>query len=187
MKKKIIIAGVVLLLIGVWGYSSVSQSSTNTYVEKEWELSSKQIEGISLNKAEQNIKAVIQESDDEKTTISLSGNVSEQAEKALANSISTDNKLDINFSEKGGVKLLVTSEGKDELLLTINLAKDAAFKELDFNMTVGSVSINVPENFDGKYKTKAEGAGEVLAVPQTNETMDSLIQVKTIGSINIEK
>lgn len=187
MKKKVSIVGIILLFIGVWGYTSVSQSSTNNQIEEKWVLTSKQIENISFNKAAQNIKTEIRESDNETTTILLSGKVSDQTEKALATSILTENNLDINFSKKGDVKLFVTSEGKDELMLTIHLAKDTTFKKLNFDMTVGNVVINLPENFDGRYKTTPEGGGEVLGVPKTEETMDSLIQVKTIGNIKIEK
>lgn len=186
VKKKVIVLGVLLLVVGIWGYSSFSQSSTDYEIEKEWELTAKQIEHIKVSKAEQNMKVMVQETDAEKTTVSLSGKVSEQTQEALEKSVITDDKLEMKFS-KGGVRLFVTSEGRDELVLTINLAKDAMFKEISFDMFVGNVLIDLPEHFDGKYKLKAEGDGEVLAVPKTTETMDSLIDVKTIGNIKIEK
>ncbi|MCZ2259984.1 hypothetical protein [Sporosarcina sp. G11-34] len=186
MKKKFIVIGVVLLFVGVWGYTSVSQSNTDIQVGETWELNSKQLQNISFNKVSQNIKTEIKESDNEITTITLSGKVSEKTKTALATSVLTEDSAAINFSKKGEVKLFVTSEGKDELTLSVNLAKDATFKEMNFAMDVGSVVINLPESFDGKYETKAEGDGEV-SVPETGESMDSLIQVKTIGNIEINK
>lgn len=45
-------------------------------------------------------------------------------------------------------------------------------------MSVGNIVVHVPENFDGKYRTKAEDSGEVFWMPKTG---------KTIGNTKIEQ
>ena len=81
-------------------------------------------------------------------------------------------------------------------MLTINLAdpsgSSAAEKPpakkimLAFSM-LGDVSITVPKDFDGIYTLHTNNTGEVLKVPTTNQTSNSVIEVDGYSKISVEK
>ena len=81
----------------------------------------------------------------------------------------------------------MSSQGKDKLYVTISLGKNATFEKIFVDTLVGDVSITVPKDFDGIYTLRTNNTGEVLKVPTTNQTSNSVIEVDGYSKISVEK
>ena len=98
----------------------------------------------------------------------------------------SSDSLYIPFSQHG-FNLALSSQGKDKLYVTISLGKNATFEKIFVDTLVGDVSITVPEDFDGIYTLHTNNTGEVLRVPTTNQTSNSVIEVDGYSKISVEK
>ena len=83
--------------------------------------------------------------------------------------------------------MALSSEGKDKLYVTISLGKNATFEKIFIDTLVGDVSITVPQDFDEIYILHTNNTGEILRVPTTNQTSNSIIEVDGYNKISVEK
>ena len=187
MKKKLLIFIAIVLTVGFLGYTSMVGAQADNPIDITWELNSKDIEKISLIGAEQDVKVEILETEKEKTSITLSGMVSQKGKEQLEETVQKENSLEIKLSEINKLRFMISSEDKDRLTLVLALGKDILLNELNINSVIGTVYIIVPKSFDGKYTLNTNDEGEILEMPETNKTTDTEIIVDTLGDIGVTK
>ncbi|ALS02220.1 hypothetical protein ATZ33_12750 [Enterococcus silesiacus] len=187
MKKKIMILVAVLVTIGFFGYTSFAAGKPASQVDLSWELADSQIEKIALQGAEQEVKVVVNETSNEKTKISLSGKISEENEEFLKGTVKKENSLEIPLAKLNQFRLMTTANGKEPLLFTIDLGKDATYKSLEIDSVVGSVEAKIQAAFEGVYQLETNDQGEVKVVPETKESSKDQIKIDTMGDITVEK
>ena len=95
--------------------------------------------------------------------------------------------IDVKVVKSESDETSVQIEGKDKLYVTISLGKNTTFEKIFIDTLVGDVSITVPKDFDGIYTLHTNNTGEILRVPTTNQTSNSIIEVDGYSKISVEK
>lgn len=187
MKKKLMILAAVLATGGFFGYTGVAGMKTENQVDLSWELNDADIERIALIGAEQDIEVTVLATENEHTRVVLSGNVTEDNEAYLDNTVVKEDRLEITLAELDQFRLMTTANGKDQLTLTVELGKDASYDVLEINSVVGDVQATIQADFDGEYHLDTNEQGEVKAVPETKKTGKEQVRIDTMGDITVEK
>ena len=181
MKKIGIVIGLLLLFVVAGILLTLKRGETTISVKQSWALSSKSIKTLEFYGSKQAIDVKVVKSESDETSVQIEGKVSEES----VNKMSSDS-LYIPFSQHG-FNLALSSQGKDKLYVTISLGKNATFEKIFVDTLVGDVSITVPKDFDGIYTLHTNNTGEVLKVPTTNQTSNSVIEVDGYSKISVEK
>ena len=184
MKKIGIVVGLLLLFVVAGILLTLKRGETTISVKQSWTLSSKSIKTLEFYGSKQAIDVKVVKSESDETSVQIEGKVSEES----ANNISkmSSDSLYLPFSQHG-FNLALSSEGKDKLYVTISLGKNATFEKIFIDTLVGDVSITVPQDFDGIYTLHTNNIGEILRVPTTNQTSNSIIEVDGYSKISVEK
>ena len=162
MRKVFPLLIIIVLLFLLAIFVSLYQSKTTIYVDKSWTIQEKNIESIDLYGTEQPIKVLIDnENKFETTVVSVSGNVSKSTLDTIKKAKNRKSKLYIPFSQKG-FKLITTSIGKDELIVKIQLGRNATFKFININTWNGKITVKVPKNYDGSYDVKLNQGAKLI-------------------------
>lgn len=187
MRKVFPLLIIIVLLFLLAILVSLYQSKTTIYVDKSWTIQEKNIESIDLYGTEQPIKVLIDnENKFERTVVSVSGNVSKSTLDTIKKAKNRKSKLYIPFSQKG-FKLITTSIGKDELIVKIQLGRNATFKFININTWNGKITVKVPKNYDGSYDVQLNQGAKLIECPPTERTMKSVIKIDAYQDTIIER
>lgn len=187
MKKIAFIFISLLLLLGFGIFSTLKKGETKTEIKESWTLSSQAIKNIEFYGSKQPIEVHIKRGTVDKTTVAVEGNVSEEAAQFLSKKVKvTKDSLYIPFSNHG-FTLALSSEGKDKLQVDITLGRDTSFDKVFIDTLVGDVFVTVPQDFDGTYTLHTNQTGEIVTVPDTQETMKSIVEVDGYSKIYVKK
>ena len=177
MKKIGIVIGLLLLFVVAGILLTLKRGETTISVKQSWALSSKSIKTLEFYGSKQAIDVKVIKSESDETSVQIEGKVSEESVNNITKNVKmSSDSLYIPFSQHG-FNLALSSQGKDKLYVTISLGKNATF----------DVSITVPKDFDGIYTLHTNNTGEVLRVPTTNQTSNSVIEVDGYSKISVEK
>lgn len=186
MKKVISILIVMLFFLGLAIYSSLKSGATTVAIDESWTMSSTVIENIEVYGSEQPFELEIIETSQSETTITVEGQVSQSTEDLLKKVEKTGNSFYLPLGQKG-FKLVTVADGKDELKMTIELAKGASFKQIYIDTWNGTVDVTVPKTYDGTYDVILNSGAELTQVPDTSNTMDSIIKIDAYTDVSIKK
>ena len=187
MKKIGIAIGLLLLFVVAGILLTLKRGETTISVKQSWTLSSKSIKTLEFYGSKQAIDVKVVKSESDETSVQIEGKVSEESANNISKNVKmSSDSLYIPFSQHG-FNLALSSQGKDKLYVTISLGKNATFEKIFVDTLVGDVSITVPEDFDGIYTLHTNNTGEVLRVPTTNQTSNSVIEVDGYSKISVEK
>ena len=187
MKKIGIVIGLLLLFVVAGILLTLKRGETTISVKQSWALSSKSIKTLEFYGSKQAIDVKVVKSESDETSVQIEGKVSEESVNNITKNVKmSSDSLYIPFSQHG-FNLALSSQGKDKLYVTISLGKNATFEKIFVDTLVGDVSITVPEDFDGIYTLYTNNTGEVLRVPTTNQTSNSVIEVDGYSKISVEK
>lgn len=117
----------------------------------------------------------------------LVGKVSSKTEKELEQAKVALGSLEIVLSDPSDFKLMPNNDGKSELEMQVFLGKEVSLKKVKIESVVGNMTVTIPQDFQGDYVTSAKNGGAVLAVPETRNTQNKVLEVSTIGDIRIKK
>ncbi|MGL6198909.1 MAG: hypothetical protein ACRC3H_08250 [Lachnospiraceae bacterium] len=186
MKKKLIILAGVVLIIGVLGKIVFANASVDHPISMEWEIQEQNIEAIEFVGCPQKMNVAIQQTEDEITKVQVEGSVSEQIAEDLKDVIFEDGKLCVKLGSTSMVGLEVIPDEDDELVVTIQLGKDATVASYLMGCTE-AVSMQVPEEYEGVFDLDTNNKGTIVNVPETEESDDTVIKVDAVGDIDIVK
>lgn len=187
MKKLVSILLVLLLVLGVGIFATLKKGETKIAIKDSWTLSSQVIKNIEFYGSKQPIEVHIKRGKEDKTTVEIEGKASEETAQLFSKKAKiTKDSLYIPFSNHG-FNLVLSSEGKDKLQVFITLGKDTSFDKVFIDTLVGDVFVTVPRDFDGTYTLHTNHSGEIVAVPDTHETMKSIVEVDGYSKIYVEK
>ena len=173
MKKIGIAIGLLLLFVVAGILLTLKRGETTISVKQSWTLSSKSIKTLEFYGSKQAIDVKVLKSESDETSVQIEGKVSEESANNISKNVKmSSDSLYLPFSQHG-FNLALSSEGKDKLYVTISLGKN--------------VSITVPKDFDGIYTLHTNNTGEILRVPTTNQTSNSIIEVDGYSKISVEK
>ena len=183
MKKIGIVIGLLLLFVVAGILLTLKRGETTISIKQSWTLSSKSIKTIEFYGSKQAIDVKVVKSDSDETTVQIEGNVSEESANNISKNVKiSSDSLYLPFSQHG-FNLALSSEGKDKLYVTISLGKNTTFEKIFIDTLVGDVS----KDFDGIYTLHTNNTGEILRVPTTNQTLNSIIEVDGYSKISVEK
>lgn len=187
MKKIVSIFVALLLLLGFGIFSAFKKGETKTEIKESWTLSSQVIKTLEFYGSKQPIEVHIKKGRGDKTTVEIAGKVSEETAQLFSKKAKvTEDSLYVPFSNHG-FNLALSSEGKDKLEVLITLGKGASFDKVFIDTLVGDVFVTVPQDFDGTYTLHTNQSGEIMTVPDTKETMRSIVEVDGYSKIYVEK
>ena len=187
MKKIGIVIGLLLLIVVAGILLTLKRGETTVSVKQSWTLSSKSMKTVEFYGSKQASDLKVVKSDSDETTVQIEGKVSEESVNNISKNVKiSSDSLYIPFSQHG-FNLALSSQGKDKLDVTISLGKNTTFEKIFIDTLVGDVSIRVPADFDGIYTLHINNTGEILRVPTTNQTSNSIIEVDGYSKISVEK
>ncbi|MGM0337035.1 hypothetical protein [Enterococcus sp. AZ007] len=179
-----------LIIVAVFGYILLGKDDTTEEIKQTWDVSPDTISKIKLNEGQQNMKINYTESPDNLIHVTIEGKVAKSVKEKLTDKKFTGEKndqLEITFAKVNGIGFVSQPDDASELTMEIALPQGKQLKKLEMKMTVGDISIMVPQDFQGKYKLRARDGEKIKAVPETDKSQESTILVNTSGTITIEK
>lgn len=185
MKKKMIILAGAVLALGFLGNMVVSNASADQSVSKEWKIKDKQIKKIELLGISQEANVVIEQTEEEETTVKLEGSVSKKVSDKLEKVTFADQQLSLILGATSTVGLSIVSEDAEKLNIIISLGKDVEVSEyvLDGN---SSVRLNLPEDYVGVFDLETNDEGTVSNKPEAAKKEDVTLTVDVVGDIKFK-
>lgn len=186
--KKVIFAIVVVFMVLVGAVLiSLKQEPTTLPITYTWELTSQQLKDIEIYGSKQPINIYLRKGEGEKTTLSLSGKVSEHSKQLLDHHVEqSTNSIFIPLSKRG-FSMTLSAIDKADLEFTITLSKKAELERLNVDTLVGDVFLSVPNDFDGHYLIHDNSESDIINIPETSQTADTVIEIDGYGKITVEK
>ena len=187
MKKFVIIIGLLILIIITSVFMTLNKGETNSDVDFNWHLESRNINNIELYGSQQPLKVHISYSDKDYTEVRLYGKMSLESKDILKRGLNKkDNEIYLPLS-KHGFKLMLNASGKSELKLDISLGRDVVFKKISIDTLVGDVTVVVPKTFEGLYNIHNNHEAKIIHVPKTQKTQNSVIEIDGYNEIRVDK
>ncbi|HEM4177577.1 TPA: hypothetical protein U1W74_002011 [Streptococcus suis] len=186
MKKIIPFFILIITFLGVAIYLSLESDKTDVEIAKSWTVTGKEINTIEIYGSEQPFELEIVETDQEVTTISLTGKISEVAMSTLEKADISENDAYIPLGKKG-FKLVTVASGKSSLKAKIELAKGATFKEIYVDTWNGTVDITLPRSYDGGFDVKLNSGAKLLEVPEEGANKESILKIDAYADVSIRK
>lgn len=186
MKKKMLFAFLAFLVVGlgflVW--QGVENDKADTKYDKVLTVPAQAINTLHLSGLEQPVKVIVTETEQEETTVHVSGLLAQSNIKALEEQFEIDHEGDLVISfTKEGLTMTVMTE-KPTLTIEINLAKGASFNDFYLFSNNGGAEVSLPASFDGVYKLKSK-SGDINQ-PQDGRNNKRQVSVEVTGDIKVE-
>lgn len=185
MKKLMPLLILFFVLLCLAFYVTYDNARTDNAYKQSWELDSKYPK-IEIYGTEQPVNLEIVNTDNTKTKLTISGNISKTAIKSIQSTKLSDSHLYVPLS-KHGFRLYTASFGKDTLTVKVELAKDIKKYDVFLDTIVGEINVTVPKSFDGKYNVMLSSGAEIKEIPETNEKSDSTIKIDAYSDVTIRK
>ncbi|MGT2712517.1 hypothetical protein [Streptococcus oriscaviae] len=187
MKKWILVGLVGLLLLGLGAamYNGVMNDQATELIDEKWTVESDQIQEINISGLEQPVEVIIQRSEEEKTTVRVSGTVAEETLKTVKEGFQEEEGIvTLPFSKDG--LIMTVKQDKPTVTIEIVLGKAASFQEFYLQSTHGEVALTLPSDYDGGYELEAKDGGQILEQPQAGQGKE-MVELHAAGNISVKK
>lgn len=186
MKKIMPIIVIFIGFIALAFYVSYTNAKTNIAIDQTWVLEDSSHQKIELYGTEQPVKVKIIETTNDKTNVTVSGNISKTSFESIKDARLTKSSLYVPLS-KHGFRLYTSAAGKTALTFTIALGKSASFEEIFIDTIVGTIEVTVPPTFNGTYDVKVSNGAKLKSIPDTQKTSESTIKIDAYSDVRITK
>ncbi len=111
--------------------------------------------------------------------------MSPSSDESLKDTEVTATSLYVPIS-KHGFRLLTVPQGKDELLVTIEVGDGGYPEDVFIDSISGAIDVTVPESFDGDYQVDLHNGAQLLEVPSTRHRSPRKIRIDAYSDVRIK-